>query len=125
MGIFSPPYLSLLDLAHHQCDRPKMRPLECEPATHCVARFASGGSKGSPLECEPATHCVLRFASAGSKGSTDALNTLIIPYGFALCHWSERSETVRTRVTSSKNTLNQAAQFCSSPQFHECLSNWV
>src|SRR5260370_40849909 len=70
MGIFSPPYLSLLDLAHHQCDRPKMRPLECEPATHCVLRFASAGSKGSPWECEPATHFVLRFASAGSKGST-------------------------------------------------------
>src|SRR5258708_17162790 len=103
MGIFPPPYFSLLDLAHHQCGRPKMRTLECKPATHFV----------------------LRFASAGSKGSTDALNTLIIPYGFALCHWSERSETVRTRVTSSKNTLNQAAQFCSSPQFHECLSNWV
>jgi hypothetical protein len=25
---------------------------------------------GSALECEPATHCVLRFASAGSQGST-------------------------------------------------------
>jgi hypothetical protein len=90
-----------------------------------VLRFASAGSKGSPLECEPATHFVLRFASAGSKGSTDALNTLIIPYGFAVCHWSERSETVRTRVTSSKNTLNQAAQFCSLRQFNKRLSNWV
>src|SRR5689334_18010115 len=95
MGIFSPPYFSLLDLAHHQCDRPKMRILECEPAT-CLEMGLANGLRPSKLRQDQRKYFVLRFAEAGSKGSTDALNTLIIPYGFALCHWSERSETVRT-----------------------------
>src|SRR5260221_11385074 len=37
------------------------------------ARFTS-----STLECEPATHCVLRFASAGSKGSIPIVVAMLL-----------------------------------------------
>src|SRR5260370_23266205 len=36
-------------------------PLECEPATHFVLRFASAGSKRSTLECEAEENGYVRY----------------------------------------------------------------
>ncbi len=47
---------------------------------------------------------------------TDVPNTLILPYRFAPCHWSERSETVRTRPVGTRGGCGAGWGPCACPR---------
>src|SRR5258707_3256921 len=75
------------------------------------ARFTS-----STLECEPATHCVLRFASAGSKGSIPIVAAMLL--SLAALFFTATPATAQgsaPQISITPTTLTAGQQATSTP----------